>query len=40
MFQIAVSVFSKFLVENDMQIILVVFDKKSKGIITFEEIHE
>lgn len=29
MFQIAVSVFSKFLVENDMQIILVVFDKNS-----------
>ena len=27
--QIAVSVFSKFLLENDMQIILVVFDKKS-----------
>ena len=27
--QIAVSVFSEFLLENDMQIILVVFDKKS-----------
>ena len=27
--QIAVSVFSRFLLENDMQIILVVFDKKS-----------
>ncbi len=27
--QIAVSVFSRFLLENDMQIILVVFDEKS-----------